>query len=137
MTLVVPVQEFVDLKRISAGNQPMPGSSQEATGMSTKALTGSPPFPGDSRHAGSLNNEELHEQQAVLNQLKEVPIKSMNASLLVAPLLDCGEHTYELQQMLGMPASLMQFGLRDAMQINRIAMSVTSMSRLMLQNELV
>jgi len=33
----------------------------------------------------------LHEAQAALNQLKEVPVKGMHAFLLVAPLLDHGE----------------------------------------------
>ena len=39
-----------------------------------------------------MSNEEVHEQQAVLSQLKEAPIKSMSASLLVAPLLDHGQY---------------------------------------------
>ncbi len=43
------------------------------------------------RQAASARAEEMHEQQALLNQLKEVPVKGMNASLLVAPLLDHGE----------------------------------------------
>ena len=52
---------------------------------------GTPASSGDRRQADSTSNEEVHEQQAVLSQLKEVPIKSMNASLLVAPLLDHGQ----------------------------------------------
>ena len=48
--------------------------------------------PGnDRRQAESTRAEHLHEQQAVLNQLKEVPVKGMHAFLLVAPLLDHGE----------------------------------------------
>lgn len=34
--------------------------------------------------------EAQHAQQAVLNQLKEVPVKAVNAALLVEPLLDHG-----------------------------------------------
>ena len=53
---------------------------------------GTPPSSGDRGLADSMSNEEVHEQQAVLSQLKEVPIKSMNASLLMAPLLDHGQY---------------------------------------------
>ena len=34
--------------------------------------------------------EAQHAQQAILNQLKEVPVKPVNAALLVEPLLDHG-----------------------------------------------
>lgn len=90
------MQEFVTLNGTAQG-QPTSTSIQEATGLGTNPLRGSPSSPGhtrdagDSRHARSLHSEDLHEQQAVLNQLKEVPIKSMSASLLVAPLLDFGK----------------------------------------------
>ncbi len=48
--------------------------------------------PGsDRRQAESTRAEKLHEAQAALNQLKEVPVKGMHAFLLVAPLLDHGE----------------------------------------------
>ncbi len=48
--------------------------------------------PGsDKRQADSRRAENLHEAQAALNQLKEVPVKGMHAFLLVAPLLDHGE----------------------------------------------
>jgi hypothetical protein len=48
--------------------------------------------PGsDRRQAESRRAEKLHEAQAALNQLKEVPVKGMHAFLLVAPLLDHGE----------------------------------------------
>ena len=48
--------------------------------------------PGsDRRQAESTRAEKLHEAQAALNQLKEVPVKGMHAFLLVAPLLDHGD----------------------------------------------
>ena len=53
---------------------------------------GTPASSGDRRLADSMSNEEVHKQQAVLSQLKELPIKSMNATLLVAPLLDHGQY---------------------------------------------
>ncbi|DBB04473.1 TPA: hypothetical protein ACH3X1_012573 [Trebouxia sp. C0004] len=47
--------------------------------------------PGSDRtEAESTRARKSHEQQAVLNQLKEVPVKGMHAFLLVAPLLDHG-----------------------------------------------
>ncbi|DBA73872.1 TPA: hypothetical protein ACH3X2_009526 [Trebouxia sp. C0005] len=47
--------------------------------------------PGSSRQqAESTRAKNLHEQQAVLNQLKEVPVKGMHAFLLVGPFLDHG-----------------------------------------------
>lgn len=94
--LQVFVQEFVTLKCSSSQGQCKPGPSQEATGTGNVPQPGTPASSGDWRHADSVLSEEVHEQQAVtsqqavLSQLKEVPIKSMNASLLVAPLLDHG-----------------------------------------------
>lgn len=45
-------------------------------------------------HAAGSKAEEQHAEQAVLNQLKEVPLKPVNAGLLVAPLLDHGKPRY-------------------------------------------
>lgn len=95
------MQEYVTSKKSSSAHeQPKLGSGQEATGGNNTTPTGSPASSGDRRHADSVVNEEMHEQQAVLNQLKEVPIKSMNASLLVVPLLDHGEHILRFSRCL-------------------------------------
>lgn len=89
------MQEFVTLKCSSFHGQQRSGSCQ-SSGTNNATTKGTPAATGDRRHADSMSNKEVHEQQAVLNQLKEVPIKSMNASLLVAPLLDHGQYVRRL-----------------------------------------
>ena len=67
----------------------MDSASEQSHGVDVSPEISS--FSGSGRRqAGSTKAEELHEQQALLNQLKEVPVKGMNASLLVAPLMDHG-----------------------------------------------
>ena len=84
------VQDFVSLKRSSdPWTSSDPRQQQAITSHSGPAS--SPASSGDRAQAASMRAEEVHAQQAVLNQLKEVPVKSMTPSLLVAPLLDHGE----------------------------------------------
>ena len=45
---------------------------------------------GSRKQKASIQAEQVYQQQAVLKQLKELPVKSMNASLLVRPLVDHG-----------------------------------------------
>ena len=85
------MQEFVSLKRTLHTAQAASQPGQQLTGQLHTGSAGNPVSPDGGRHARSERAEELHAQQAVLNQLKEVPIKSMNASLLVTPLLDYGK----------------------------------------------
>ena len=88
MTVMYVQQEYVaatagSIKSCKTANssqqqQPMPDTSPGNSGSMSN------------REAASIRAEEAHRQQALLNQLKEVPVKGMNASLLVAPLLDHG-----------------------------------------------
>jgi len=66
-------------------------SSSAHQQRSAASPNGSSTSGSDRRQAESTRAENLHEQQAVLNQLKEVPVKGMHALLLVAPVLDHGE----------------------------------------------
>lgn len=93
MVAHVLVQEFIAAKSGSTHSQQNLGSAQlqSAERVANLSPGGSSASASDRRQAASVRAEELHEQQALLNQLKEVPVKGMNASLLVAPLLDHGE----------------------------------------------
>lgn len=66
-------------------------SSSNHQQKSAASPRGSSTPGGDRRQAESTRAENLHEAQAALNQLKEVPVKGMHAFLLVAPLLDHGD----------------------------------------------
>lgn len=93
MVAYVLVQDFIAAKSGNAHSQQNLGSAQLQSAERAVNLSpgGSSASASDRRQAASVRAEELHEQQALLNQLKEVPVKGMNASLLVAPLLDHGE----------------------------------------------
>lgn len=84
------VQGFVSLRRSSADAQPSSASDQQQAMTLQSGPASSPASTEDRAQAASMRAEGMHAQQAVLNQLKEVPIKTMTPSLLVAPLLDHG-----------------------------------------------
>ena len=62
---------------------------QASAAPSAMAMQLGSPASSQKQAVGS-KAEAQHAQQAVLNQLKEVPVKPVNAALLVEPLLDHG-----------------------------------------------
>lgn len=84
------------------------GSAPSAMAVQLSSPPGGPKQATNSRAEGSRAEgsraEQQHAEHVVLNQLKEVPMKAVNALLLVQPLLDHGmffrqEETRLLHQM--------------------------------------
>lgn len=84
------LKEFVALRTGSESHPKLDLPSEHAAASPDRYSHAAATSPGSRKQKTSVQAEQLHQQQAVLNQLKELPVKSMNASLLVSPLLDHG-----------------------------------------------
>lgn len=97
------MQDYIALRAVHARQPAASGGSdatpkklspmqQASTAPSAMAMQLSSPSSSLSQRQaeGGRRGEEQHAEQALLNQLKEVPVKPVNAALLVEPLLDHG-----------------------------------------------
>ena len=101
------MQDYIALRAVHARQTAVSGGSdstpmklspmkQASTAPSAMAMQLSSPSSSlrQKQAEGGCRAEEQHAEQAVLNQLKEVPVKPVNAALLVEPLLDHGRPLY-------------------------------------------
>lgn len=104
LSALLLLQDYISLKVMHASLAATSGvlSPGPKRGTPIKQLGAAPSAmamqlsSSSSKQAAGGKAEEQHAEQAVLNQLKEVPVKAVNALLLVEPLLDHGKLVMEL-----------------------------------------